>query len=57
MNHETYYLAMAITAMKGAIYRLALTADDDTLRRVCQQLDMVERAVEQAGLHVIKEDA
>lgn len=58
MSSETYYLSMAVIALSRAVHELAMeTADYETFKRVCKELDVVERAVEQAGLHVIKEDA
>ena len=54
---QAYYLMMAISAVKRAVYRIALDLDDEpTFKRVMGEIEMCERALEQAGLHLVKEE-
>lgn len=55
-EQQAYYIEQAIMALRRSVYRLALVcADDDTLNLVMGEIKMIERCMEQAGLHLLKE--
>ena len=55
-EQQAYYIEQAIMALRRCVYRLAVVcADDDVFDLVMGEIEMVERCMEQAGLHFLKE--
>lgn len=59
MTSETYYLCEAVRALSRAVEALMINdtwAGSDVRNKVRRELLMAGRAVEQAGLNIIRED-